>query len=74
MGIKFENGGAGFDGENEIINAYGLTLKKLVGILADDYADFEAFAIQCNYNIKGQVTSLNPVRIATLRFNENTLI
>lgn len=62
--------GAGFDGENEVINAYGLTLKKLVGILADDYADFEAFAIQCNYNIKGQVTSLNPVRIATLRFNE----
>lgn len=62
--------GAGFDGENEIINAYGLTLKKLVGILADDYADFEAFAIQCNYNIKGQVTSLNPIRIATLRFNE----
>ena len=62
--------GAGFDGENEIINAYGLTLKKLVGILADDYADFEAFAIQCNYNIKGQVTSLNPVRISTLRFNE----
>ena len=62
--------GAGFDGENEIINAYGLTLKKLVGILADDYADFEAFAIQCNYNIKGQVTSLNPIRISTLRFNE----
>ena len=62
--------GAGFDGENEIINAYGLTLKKLVGILADDYADFEAFAIQCNYNMKGQVTSLNPIRIATLRFNE----
>jgi len=62
--------GAGFDGENEIINAYGLTLKKLVGILADDYADFEAFAIQCNYNIKGQITSLNPIRIATLRFNE----
>lgn len=62
--------GAGFDGENEVINAYGLTLKKLVGILADDYATYEAFAIQCNYNIKGQVTSLNPVRISTLRFNE----
>jgi len=62
--------GAGFDGENEIINAYGLTLKKLVGILADDYANFEAFALQCNYNLKGQVTSLNPIRIATLRFNE----
>ena len=62
--------GAGFDGDNEVINAYGLTLKKLVGILADDYADFEAFAIQCNYNLKGQVTSMNPVRISTLRFNE----
>jgi hypothetical protein len=53
-----------------VINAYGLTLKKMIGILADDYADFEAFAIQCNYNLKGQVTSLNPIRIATLRFNE----
>jgi hypothetical protein len=62
--------GAGFKGDDEVINAYGLTLKKLVGILADDYADFEAFAIQCNYNLKGQVTSLNPIRVATLRFNE----
>ena len=62
--------GSGFDGENEIINAYGLTLKKLVGILADDYANWEAFAIQCNYNIKGQVTSMNPIRISQLRFNE----
>lgn len=62
--------GAGFDGENEIINAYGLTLKKLVGILADDYATFEAFALQCNYNLKGQVTSINPIRISQLRFNE----
>lgn len=62
--------GAGFEGEDEIINAYGLTLKKLVSILADDYSEFEAFAIQCNYNIKGEVTSLNPMRIATMRFNE----
>tara|TARA_R110002126_G_scaffold50551_2_gene139212 strand:- start:3096 stop:4268 length:1173 start_codon:yes stop_codon:yes gene_type:complete len=62
--------GSGFDGENEVINAYGLTLKKLVGILADDYANWEAFAIQCNYNIKGQVTSMNPIRISQLRFNE----
>lgn len=62
--------GAGFEGDDEVINAYGLTLKKMIGILADDYADFEAFAIQCNYNLKGQVTSLNPIRIATLRFNE----
>ena len=62
--------GSGFDGESEVINAYGLTLKKLVGILADDYANWEAFAIQCNYNIKGQVTSMNPIRISQLRFNE----
>jgi hypothetical protein len=62
--------GAGFDGEDEIINSQGLTLKKLVGILADDYAVFEAFAVQCNFNIKGQGVSLNPMRIATLRFNE----
>ena len=62
--------GAGFDGENEMINAYGLTLKKLVGIMADDYATFEAFALQCNYNLKGQVTSINPIRVSQLRFNE----
>ena len=62
--------GAGFDGENEIVNAYGLTLKRLVGIMADDYATFEAFALQCNYNLKGEVTSINPIRIAQLRFNE----
>ena len=49
--------GAGFDGENEVINAYGLTLKKLVGILADDYADFEAFAIQLNYNFQIRISS-----------------
>lgn len=62
--------GAGFDGENEIVNSYGLTLKKLVGIMADDYATFEAFALQCNYNLKGQVTSINPIRISQLRYNE----
>ena len=39
-------------------------------LLADDYATFEAFALQCNYNLKGQVTSINPIRIAQLRFNE----
>lgn len=62
--------GAGFDGENEIINAYGLTLKRLVDIMADDYAMYEAFALQVNYNLKGQVTSINPMRISTMRFNE----
>lgn len=62
--------GAGFDGEDEIINPQGLTLKRLVNILADDYSEFEAFSLQCNYNIKGEVVSINPMRIATLRFNE----
>lgn len=62
--------GAGFDGEDEIVGSNGLTLKSLVSILADDMATFEAFAIQCNYNLKSEVTSLNPMRIETLRFNE----
>lgn len=62
--------GAGFDGEEEIVSSYGLTLKKVVSIMAEDYATFRAFALQCNYNLKGQVTSINPMRIAELRFKE----
>lgn len=62
--------GAGFDGENEIVNAYGLTLKRLVDIMAEDYSIYEAFALQVNYNLKGQVTSINPMRVSTMRFNE----
>ena len=62
--------GAGFDGEDEIVSPQGLTLKKVVSIMADDYATFKAFALQCNYNLKGEVTSINPLRIAELRFNE----
>lgn len=62
--------GAGFEGEDEIVNNQGLTLKKVVSILAEDYAVFEAFAIHCNFNMLGQVTTINPMRIAELRFNE----
>lgn len=62
--------GAGFEGEGEIINQNGLTLKKVVSILADDYAIYGAFALQCNFNIKGEVTSINPMRVADLRFSE----
>ena len=62
--------GAGFEGENIIVNQNGLTLKKVVSILADDYALYGAFAIQCNFNMKEQVTSINPMRIADLRFSE----
>lgn len=66
---KFYKGG-GFEGENTIVNQNGLTLKKVVSILADDYALYGAFAIQCNFNMKEQVTSINPMRIADLRFSE----
>lgn len=62
--------GAGFDGEDEIVSPYGLTLKKVVSILADDYATYEAFSMQVNYNLRGQVVGINPMRIAELRFNE----
>lgn len=62
--------GAGFVGEDEIVSPQGLTLKNVVSILAEDYAIFEAFAIQCNYNLLGEVTNIQPLRIAELRFNE----
>lgn len=62
--------GAGFEGEDEIVSNYGLTLKKVVDIMADDLATFGAYALQLNYNIKGQVIGINPMRVAELRFNE----
>lgn len=62
--------GSGFVGEDTVVSPYGLTLKQVVSILADDYATFEAFAIHCNYNVKGQPVSITPLRIAELRFNE----
>lgn len=62
--------GAKFEGEDIIVSPYGLTLKKVVSIMADDYAMFEAFALQCNFNIKGEVVGINPLRITDLRFNE----
>lgn len=62
--------GSGFVGEDEIVSPYGLTLRKVVGIMADDYAYFEAFALQTNFNLKGEVVGINPMRIPTLRFNQ----
>ena len=62
--------GSGFIGEDTVVSPYGLTLKQVVSIIADDYATFEAFAIHCNFNIKGQPVSITPMRIAELRFNE----
>jgi hypothetical protein len=66
---KFYKGQA-FVGEDEVISHQGLTLKNLVSILSDDYAYFEAFAIHCNFNIKGVVSSITPLRVSDLRFNE----
>lgn len=62
--------GEGFEGDDEIVNPLGLTLGRVVDILADDYAYFEAFSLHCNYNMKELVSGLNPMRISTLRFNE----
>lgn len=62
--------GSGFEGENQIVSPQGITLKKVVSIMAEDYATFEAFALHANYNIKGEVTTITPLRIAELRFNE----
>jgi hypothetical protein len=67
--INFYKGGS-FEGEDIIISSDGLTLKGLVAILANDYATFEAFCIHSNFNIEGTVTSMNPLRITDLRFNE----
>jgi hypothetical protein len=67
--IKFYKGGS-FEGEDTIVSPTGLTLKGLVGILADDYATFEAYSIHSNFNIVGKVTSMDPLRITDLRFNE----
>lgn len=66
---KFYRGGS-FEGEDTIISSSGLTLKGLVGILADDYATYEAFSIHSNFNIEGTVCSMDPIRITDLRFNE----
>ena len=62
--------GEEFKGQDTIVNPRGLTLKKLVGIMADDYAMFDAFALQCNYNLEGKIVSVNPMRITDLRFNQ----
>ena len=62
--------GRGFEGEDTIVTSTGLTLKDIVGIMADDYAFFGAFSLHGNYNLKNRVSSIFPMRISTLRFNE----
>jgi len=67
--IKFYKGSK-FEGEDTIISSTGMTLKGLVAILADDYAHFDALGIHSNYNLKGEVATIDPIRITDLRFNE----
>lgn len=62
--------GQGFKGEDTIVGPNGLTAKHVVDILCEDYARFKALAIHANYNLEGKVSSITPMRIATLRFNE----
>lgn len=66
---KFLKGGD-FVGSDCIVSPTGLTLKHIVTAMANDYAPFEAFALHCNYNMLGQVSSIFPIKIATVRFNE----
>jgi hypothetical protein len=61
--------GAPFEGEDMVINTYGLTLRDLVDKMADDLALTDGYGIQCNYNLMGIVTGINPMDIETLRFN-----
>ncbi|UXQ88795.1 portal protein [Tenacibaculum phage Larrie] len=62
--------GSGFEGDDMVVTPYGLTLGELYDICADDYSIFKAFAIHVNYKLNGKVTTMQPLRIADLRFNE----
>lgn len=62
--------GGTFEYDQEIVNPQGLTLRTVIENLAKDYAIFKAFAIHVNYNLRGEVISLTPMRIQDLRFKE----
>ena len=66
---KFYRGGK-FEGEDTIVNTYGLTLGDIVDKIANDLAVFDAFSVQCNFNMLGEPTDMNPMRIEALRFNQ----
>lgn len=66
---KFYKGGS-FEGEDIIINSYGLTLRNVVDKCAEDLAFFDAFSIQSNFNVLGEPNDMNPMRIESLRFNQ----
>ncbi|MFT5602953.1 MAG: hypothetical protein ACI9N1_003215, partial [Flavobacteriales bacterium] len=62
--------GGPFQGEDIVINTYGLTLRDVVDKAADDLALFDAFAISSNFNMEGSPTDMIPMRVETLRFNQ----
>jgi len=62
--------GESFKGENIIVSPYGITLKDVISVIANEYAVFRAFALQCNFNLKNEIVSITPMRLADLRFNE----
>tara|TARA_R110002110_G_scaffold246423_1_gene462802 strand:+ start:247 stop:1644 length:1398 start_codon:yes stop_codon:yes gene_type:complete len=62
--------GGSFEGEDIVINTYGLTLRDIVDKAADDLALFDAFAINSNFNLNGIPTDMIPMRVETLRFNQ----
>ena len=66
---RFFRGGY-FEGEDIIVNPYGLTLGDVVDKISFDLALFDAFSIQSNFNMDGEPTSMTPMRIETLRFNQ----
>ena len=66
---KFYKGGS-FEGEDIIVNSYGLTLRDIVDRCAEDLAFFEAFSIQSNFNLLGEPSDMHPMRIEALRFNQ----
>ena len=62
--------GGSFEGEDIVINTYGLTLRDIVDKAGDDLALFDAFAINSNFNLNGIPTDMIPMRVETLRFNQ----
>jgi len=62
--------GKDFENSDYIVSPKGLTLRHIVSAMADEYAVFEAFALHCNFNLEGRVTSIAPIKIPEIRFNE----
>ena len=65
---RFFKGGE-FEGEDTVINPYGLTLRDLVDHMANDLAEIDGYSIQLDYNLKSVVTGVNPIDIEKCRFN-----